>query len=82
MSIYVIVAIASFICLMILGIGSLPMFVRSLCGYSAILGICWLVVCGICNLIFWCFGIEFTAKIGTGIFLVIVFSLALFKGSK
>lgn len=82
MSIYVIVAIISFICLMILGIGSLPMFVRSLCGYSAILGICWLVVCGICNLIFWCFGIEFTAKIGTGIFLVIVFALALFKGSK
>lgn len=82
MSIYVIVAIISFICLMILGIGSLPMFVRSLCGYSAILGICWLIVCGICNLIFWCFGIEFTAKIGTGIFLVIVFALALFKGSK
>ena len=82
MSIYGIVAIASFVCLMILGIGSLPMFVRSLCGYSAILGICWLVVCGICNLIFWCFGIAFTAKIGTGIFLVIVFALALFKGSK
>jgi hypothetical protein len=67
---------------MILGIGSLPMFVRSLCGFSAILGICWLVVCGICNLIFWCFGWEFTAKIGTGIFLVIVFGLALFKGNK
>lgn len=82
MNIYGIVAIMSFVCLMILGIGSLPMFVRSLCGYSAILGICWLVVCGICNLIFWCFGIEFTAKIGTGIFLVIVFALALFKGSK
>lgn len=73
MSIYVIVAIVSFVCLMILGIGSLPMFARRLCGYSAILGIYWLVVCGICNLIFWCFGIEFTAKIGTGIFLVILF---------
>ena len=82
MNIYGIVAIASFVCLMILGIGSLPMFVRSLCVYSAILGICWLFVCGICNLIFWCFGIEFTAKIGTGIFLVILFALALFKGSK
>lgn len=82
MNIYGIIAIASFVCLMILGIGSLPMFVRSLCGYSAILGICWLVVCGICNLIFWCFGWVFTAKIGTGIFLVIVFALALFKGSK
>ena len=71
MSIYIIVAIASFVCLMILCIGSLPMFVRSLCGYSAILGICWLIVFGICNLIFLFFGLEFTAKIGTGIFLVI-----------
>ena len=79
MSIYVIVAIVSFVCLMILCIGSLPMFVRSLCGYSAILGICWLVVCGICNLMFWCFGLEFTAKIGTGIFLVIVFWGSLFN---
>ena len=80
MSIYGIVAIASFVCLMILCIRSLPMFVRSICVYSAILGICWLVVCGICNLIFWCFGIEFTAKIGTGIFLVVVLAVALFKG--
>lgn len=80
MSIYGIVAIASFVCLMILCIGSLPMFVRSICGYFAILGICWLIVCGICNLIFWCFGLEFTAKIGTGIFLVIILALALFKG--
>ena len=79
MNIYGIVVIMSFVCLMILGIGSLPMFVRSICGYSAILGICWLVVCGICNLIFWCFGIEFTAKIGTGIFLVIWFVLPSFK---
>ena len=79
MSIYVIVAISSFVCLMILCIGSLPMFVRSLCGYSAILGICWLFVCGICNLMFWCFGLEFTAKIGTGIFLVIVFWGSLFN---
>ena len=79
MNIYGIVAIMSFVCLMILGIGSLPMFVRSLCGYSAILGICWLIVFGICNLIFWCFGLEFTAKIGTGIFLVILFVLPLFK---
>ena len=79
MSIYVIVSIASFVCLMILCIGSLPMFVRSLCGYSAILGICWLIVCVICNLIFWCFGITFTAKIGTVIFLVILFVLPLFK---
>lgn len=79
MSIYVIAAIVTFVCLMILGIGSLPMFVRSICVYSAILGICWLVVCGICNLIFWCFGLEFTAKIGTGVFLVILFVLPLFK---
>ena len=79
MSIYGIVVIASFVCLMILCIGSLPMFVRSLCGYSAILGICWLIVCGICNLIFWCFGLEFTAEIGTRIFLVSLFVMPLFK---
>ena len=79
MNIFGIVAIASFVCLMILCIGSLPMFVRSLCGYSAILGICWLIICGFFNLIFWCFGLEFTAKIGTGIFLVILFVLPLFK---
>lgn len=79
MNIYGIVVIASFVCLMVLGIGYLPMFVRSLCGYSAILGICWLIVCGICNLIFWFFGLEFTAKIGTGIFLVILFVMPLFK---
>lgn len=82
MNIFGIVAIMSLVCLMILGIGSLPMFVRSLCGFSAIVGISWLVVCGITNLIFWCFGWAFTAKIGTGIFLVIVFVLALFKGNK
>lgn len=80
MSIYVIVAIMSFVCLMILGIGSFPMFVRSICGYSAILGICWLVVCGICNLIFWCFGLELTAKMATGVFLIIILMEMLFKG--
>lgn len=79
MSIYGIVAIASFVCLMILCIESLPMFVRSICGYSAILGIFWLIACGICNLIFWCFGLEFSAKIVTGIFLVNLFVLPLFK---
>ena len=79
MNIFGVVASVSFVCLIVLCIGSLPMFVRSLCGYSAILGICWLVVCGICSLIFWCFGWVFTAKIGTGIFLVIVFWVALFN---
>lgn len=80
MSIYGIVLIATFVCLMILGIGDLPMIFRTICVFVAIMGLSWLSVCGICKVIFWCFGLGFTAKIGTGVFLVIMFMFALFKG--
>ena len=79
MSIYGIVLIAMFVCLMLLGIGDLPIFFRTICVFSVIACITWFIVCGIFSLIFWCFGITFTAKIGTGIFLVILFVLPLFK---
>ena len=80
MNIYGIVLIITFVCLMLLGIGDLPMFFRTICIFAAIMGLLWLSVCGICKVIFWCFGLEFTAKIGTGVFLVVVIAFALFKG--
>ena len=80
MSIYGIVLIATFICLMLLGIGDLPIFFRTICVFFVFACITWFIVCGIFSLILWCFGLEFTARIGTGIFLVIMFMLISFKG--
>ena len=80
MSIYGIVLIVTFVCLMLLGIGDLPMFFRTIFVFTAIMGLFWLSVCGLCKVIFWCFGLEFTARIGTGIFLVAVLAVSLFKG--
>ena len=80
MNIYGIVLIAAFICLMLLGIGDLPIFFKTIFVFYVIACITWFIVCGIFSLVFWCFGLEFTARIGTGIFLVIMFTLLSFKG--
>lgn len=80
MSIYGIVLIVTFVCLTLIGISDLPMFLKTICVFSAIACITWFIVCGIFSLIFWCFGLEFTARIGTGIFLVIMFMLISLKG--
>ena len=80
MSIYGIVLIAMFVCLMLLGIGDLPIFFRTICVFSVIACITWFIVCGIFSLVFWCFGLEFTARIGTGIFLVVMVMLLPFIG--
>ena len=80
MSIYGIVLIAMFVCLMLLGIGDLPIFFRTICVFFVIACITWFIVCGIFSLVFWCFGLEFTARIGTGIFLVVMVMLLPFIG--
>lgn len=42
------------------------------------LGVSWLIVCGLTKLICWCFGITYTWKIGTGVWLILsLFSAAL-----
>lgn len=75
MGIYVKMFAVMLLLLFILGFNSLPMIFRSLCAITGLLIMSWLTICLLSSIIFWCFGLMFTAKIGLGIWIIFMLTI-------